>query len=158
MIQSPVATHPVVGRRTQVVREGPAKPRCSGSNPLGASSPRLGVCLFWTSGAVPKGLRERSAKPSPGVRVPPAPSSAKSPSMASFAPSPDAVTIAPDHVGAAPLRTQESLVAQCDARECEYNRDGSCAAGAISIAFIGGAARCATYAPRVAGAATPPEK
>ncbi len=32
---------PPPGRRTQVVREQSAKLRCSGSNPLGASTPRL---------------------------------------------------------------------------------------------------------------------
>ena len=44
-----------------------------------------------------------------------------------------------------PRPTPLSLVAQCDARDCLYNRDALCAAGAVSIAFVGGVARCATY-------------
>jgi len=41
----------------------------------------------------------------------------------------------------------ESLVNVCAAADCRYNRDRSCRAGAVSIAFVAGRPICATYSP-----------
>lgn len=49
-----------------------------------------------------------------------------------------------------PPPTPESLVAACDAADCRYNRDRACAAGAVTIAVIRGAAVCGTYTPSAA--------
>jgi hypothetical protein len=48
----------------------------------------------------------------------------------------------------APRVAPESLVAACDARDCRYNRDSACGAGAVTIAVLRGAAVCGTYTPR----------